>query len=37
MTPATTAVVVSLFGGAFLANLVSVTLLVVDLSSSPRR
>jgi hypothetical protein len=31
MTAATTAVVVSLSGGALLANLVSVTILVVDL------
>ena len=37
MTAATTAVVVSLSGGALLANLVSVTILVVDLVSSPRR
>ena len=37
MTPATTAAVVSLSGGALLANLVSVTILVVDLVSSPRR
>ena len=37
MTGATTAVVVSLSGGALLANLVSVTILVVDVVSSPRR
>ena len=37
MTAATTAVVVSLSGGALVANLVSVTILVVDLVSRPRR
>jgi hypothetical protein len=37
MTAATTAVVVSLSGGALVANLVSVTVLVVALVSSPRR
>ena len=37
MTAATTAVVVSLSGGALLANLVSVTILVVDVVSSSRR
>jgi hypothetical protein len=37
MTAATTAVVVSLSGGALLANLVSVTILVVDVVSSHRR
>jgi Family of unknown function (DUF6394) len=37
MTAATTTVVVSLSGGALLANLVSVTIHVVDLLSSPRR
>jgi hypothetical protein len=37
MTAATTAVVVSLSGGALLANLVSVTILVVELVSRPRR
>ena len=37
MTGATTAVVVSLSGGALLANLVSVTILVVDVVSSSRR
>ncbi len=37
MTPATTAVVVSLSGGALLANLVSVTVLVVDVVSRPRQ
>jgi hypothetical protein len=35
MTGATTAVVVSLSGGAQLANLVSATMLVVDVVSSP--
>jgi hypothetical protein len=37
MTAATTAVVVSLSGGALLANLVSVTILVVEVVSRPRR
>ena len=37
MTAATTAVVVSLSGGALLANLVSVTILVAELVSSPQR
>jgi Family of unknown function (DUF6394) len=37
MTPATTAVVVSLSGGALLANFVSVTVLVVEVVSRPRR
>ena len=37
MTAATTAVVVSLSGGALLANLVSVTILVVEMVSRPRR
>jgi hypothetical protein len=37
MTAATTAVVVSLSGGALLANLVSVTVLVVDVVSTPQR
>jgi Family of unknown function (DUF6394) len=36
MTAGTTAVVVSLSGGALLANLVSVTILVVELVSRPR-
>jgi hypothetical protein len=37
MTAATATVVVSLSGGALLANLVSVTVLVVDVLSTPRR
>ena len=37
LTAASTAVVVSLSGGALLANLVSVTILVVEVVSRPRR
>ena len=37
MTAATTAVVVSLSGGALLADLVSVTILVAELVSRPQR
>jgi Family of unknown function (DUF6394) len=37
MTGATTAVVVSLSGGALLANLVSVAMLVLDVASSARK
>jgi len=37
MTAATTAVVVSLSGGALLANLVSVTVLLVEMVSRPPR